>query len=62
MELVGVLDGFNRARFATDTKQQAAWESARNLFGPVTRSKPDPVDPSVVGEVPPAPTGDEKAA
>jgi hypothetical protein len=62
MELVGVLDGFNRARFATDTKQLAAWESARTLFGPVTRSKPESDDPSVGGEVPPAPTGDEKAA
>ena len=62
MELVNVLDGFNRARFATDTKQLAAWESARNLFGPVQGRHPVPTDPSVVGEVPPTPAADEKAA
>lgn len=62
MELVNVLDGFNRARFATDTKLLGAWEAARNVFGPFTRSAPDVVDPSVAGEIPPAPAADEKAA
>ena len=62
MELVNVLDGFNRARFATDTKLLGAWEAARNAFGPFTRSEPAAADPSVAGEIPPAPAADEKAA
>jgi hypothetical protein len=36
-ELVEVLDGFNRARFAEGSAEIAAWESARNIFGPVRR-------------------------
>src|SRR5690606_13922142 len=62
MELVNVLDGFNRARFATDGKLLAAWEAARNVFGPVQGRHPVPTDPSVAGEIPPAPATDEKAA
>jgi hypothetical protein len=59
MELANVLDGSNRARFASDTKQLAAWESARNVFGPFTRSEPQAVDSSVVCEVPSTPAADE---
>jgi alkylhydroperoxidase/carboxymuconolactone decarboxylase family protein YurZ len=59
MELVNVLDGFNRARFAADGKLLAAWEAARNLFGPFTRAGTTSTSPS---SSPPAPSADEKAA
>lgn len=36
-ELVAVLDGFNRARFAAGSAELAAWEAASNIFGPVKR-------------------------
>jgi hypothetical protein len=60
LELIGALDGFNRARFATDGKLLAAWEAARNVFGPVRRRAPLPE--GVVGEIPPAPSAKESAA
>jgi hypothetical protein len=41
-ELVEVLHGFNRARFAEGSAELAAWESARNVFGPIRRKSPPP--------------------
>lgn len=35
--MVDVLDGLNRARFPRESSELIAWESARNIFGPVTR-------------------------
>ena len=34
---VRVLDGLNAVRFADQPGERAKWESARNVFGPVTR-------------------------
>ena len=34
---VRVLDGLNAARFADLPGERAKWESARNVFGPITR-------------------------
>lgn len=53
-ELVEVLDGFNRARFAEGSAEITAWESARNIFGPVSRKA------EVTEEGPPA--ADESVA
>jgi hypothetical protein len=39
---VGILDGLNRARFASDSDLLAGWMSARNVAGPFRRRPPDP--------------------
>lgn len=53
MELIGALDGFNRARFANDARLLGAWEAARNTYGPIKKT-PKP-DGDVVGEIPQTP-------
>lgn len=40
LELIGALDGFNRARFAADAKLLTAWEAARNIFSAPRRTTP----------------------
>ena len=52
VELVGVLDGFNRYRFRNDPESQAAWDSARNIV-PRSRGK---------GDTPPPPSGESKVS
>lgn len=37
--IIEVLDGLNGARYAKGTSDLIAWESARNIFGPVSRSE-----------------------
>jgi len=57
VQVVRVLDGLNRVRFAHDAELLAAWESASNIVGgPVVRgSKSDPgPQPTPGGEVKPA--------
>lgn len=39
MDLVRILDGVNRERFASDADLLAAWASARNLLGPMRPKK-----------------------
>lgn len=56
-ELVEVLDGFNRARFAEGSAELTAWESARNVFGPVRR-QPEVAE----GETPETPPAGESVA
>jgi hypothetical protein len=53
MQVVNVMDGLNRFRFASDAEKLAAWESASNIIGP---SQPggDESDPGG-GTSPPAP-------
>lgn len=46
---VRVLDGLNAARFAEQAGERAKWESARNVFGPITRGG-EVIDPSVTTE------------
>ena len=48
-EVVRVLDGLNAARFAEQPGERAKWESARNVFGPITRGG-EVIDPSVLEE------------
>ena len=48
LEVVRVLDGLNAARFAESPGQRAKWESARNVFGPVTRGG-EVTDPTLLG-------------
>src|SRR5690606_6403840 len=45
LEVVRVLDGLNAAR---SPGQRAKWESARNVFGPVTRGG-EVTDPTLLG-------------
>ena len=59
MELIGLLEVLNQARFKNDADLQASWESARNAAGP-PRAKPD--QPEVGGLVPPIDGGLGKAA
>lgn len=53
MDLVKVLDTFNRARFAAGSGELLAWESARDIYGPVQRAEgetttpPSPADEAV---------------
>ena len=49
LAIVRVLDGLNAARFAELPGERAKWESARNVFGPVTRGG-EVTDPSVTTE------------
>jgi hypothetical protein len=39
MEVVGLLDGLNRARFASTPDLLAAWDSARNVEGPFRKTR-----------------------
>ncbi|MCA9767433.1 MAG: hypothetical protein KC485_01240, partial [Gemmatimonadetes bacterium] len=55
-DLVGVLDGLNAARYAKTPERLAAWESARNVYGPVTRSSGSDADADVATPEAPAPT------
>jgi hypothetical protein len=62
VQLVGLLDVLNRARFKHDAKLLAAWESARNVVGPirVTPDEPAPSgEPATGGETPPTVGGDQ---
>lgn len=49
MAAVRVLDGLNAARFAERPGERAKWESARNIFGPITRGG-TPVDPALIAK------------
>jgi hypothetical protein len=61
--MVQILDGLNAARFAKEPELLAAWKSARNVFGPFTRSRDDEPEEGVIGLLPPgAPGGELKAA
>ncbi len=51
MDLVEVLNTFNQFRFQDDAELLAAWESSRNVIGPL-RSRPVP--PAVGPTTPPA--------
>ncbi len=59
--IVEVLDGLNRARFPRESSEIVAWESSRNIFGPVSRSEttaaapPDAEKASVELEAPVTP-------
>jgi len=39
MEVVRLLDGLNRARFASTPDLLAAWDSARNVEGPFRKAR-----------------------
>jgi hypothetical protein len=52
MQLVGILDGINRYRFAREPQLLAAWDRAKHVVGGSQVEAP-PSTP----EVPPAPTG-----
>jgi hypothetical protein len=56
VQIVRVLDGYNRVRFAGDPELLAAWESASNMVGPSrSAQKPDePEAPASEGAVKPA--------
>jgi hypothetical protein len=55
VQVVRLMDGTNRFRFADDAESLAAWESSSNTFGPVrsTVAKPSPTPPQG-GEIKPA--------
>jgi hypothetical protein len=56
VQIVKILDGLNRLRFANDAERMAAWESASNVFGGArSAAKAGPGDP-------PAPGGEVKPA
>lgn len=63
-ELVVVLDGLNAGRFKATPERLAAWESARNVFGPVNNhGEAEEEEPPVDGGTPVTPiTGDEDVA
>jgi hypothetical protein len=46
VEIVKVLDGFNRYQFRAEPKLQGAWDSAKNILG---RTRPRVTKPSVEG-------------
>ena len=55
VEIVQVIDGLNRIRFAGDPDQFAAWRSASNVIGRTKATKPaDPEAPPSEGAVKPA--------
>ena len=61
--MVQILDGLNAVRFAKEPELLAAWKSARNVFGPFTRTRDDEPEEGVIGLLPPgAPEGELKAA
>lgn len=59
LELVELLNTFNRYRFRDDPELAAAWDSARNVLGPV---RPKPVVPPTEGAVTPPASGIAPAA
>ena len=58
VQIVRMMDGLNRVRFASDSESVAAWESASNTLGPARSSgikPPGPTEPPTSGgEVKPA--------
>ena len=57
LQIVRMMDGLNRVRFASDSESLAAWESASNTLGPARSSKPAPPPsqpPTSGGEIKPA--------
>jgi hypothetical protein len=55
VQVVRLMDGANRYRFAEDAEALAAWESAINTFAPSRSSgKPSPETPPAGGEIKPA--------
>jgi hypothetical protein len=57
MDIVKKMDGMNRVRFAEQAESLAAWESARNVFGPVHTS-----EKSSSPEETPPPGGESRTA
>jgi hypothetical protein len=51
LAMVKLLDGLNEARFEKEPEQLAAWQSARNVFGPFTRLRGETETP--MGLLPP---------
>jgi hypothetical protein len=65
VDLVGLLDGIHRARFANDAEKLAAWEAARDVATTFARRRPDePVTPPIDGAevVPPVVGGELREA
>jgi hypothetical protein len=60
--MVQILDGLNAVRFAKEPELLAAWKSARNVFGPFTRSREDEPEEGVIGLLPPSTPGSEQLA
>jgi len=55
VEIIRVIDGLNRIRFAGDPDLFAAWRSASNVIGPARPAKsPTPESPPSGGEIKPA--------
>ena len=54
VQVVRLMDGSNRFRFANDPESLAAWQSASNTFGPSRGSGGPPTPPSPGGEIQPA--------
>jgi hypothetical protein len=55
VQVVRLMDGLNRYRFANDSDALAEWESASNTFGPPRSAGAKPtVPPPAGGEVRPA--------
>lgn len=57
VQIVRVMGGLNRVRFASDSESLAAWESASNTLGPARSSSikpPGPSEPPAPGEIKPA--------
>ncbi len=56
IQVVRLMDGTNRYRFANDPQSRAQWESARNTFGPARSAGQSgtPGTPSPGGEIQPA--------
>ena len=50
VQIVNVMDGLNRYRFAKDAESLAAWESSSNIFGPPRPASQAPAE----GEIKPA--------
>ena len=46
IQIVWILDGYNRHRLAADPNLLAAWTSARNVIGPAKAGEPSAIDPA----------------
>jgi len=47
VQLVWILDGYNRHRLAADSNLLAGWTAARNVIGPVRAAGPaDQIEPA----------------